>query len=305
MKNVVGKVAFITGGVSGIGLGIAKAFCAAGMRVVVTFRNHHHRNEAMNQLAAWQSQVHPLELDVTDRVAVAAAAAETERVFGRVHVLCNNAGVNVLGPMDQATYEDWDWMLGVNLGGVINTLVSFVPRIKAHGDGGHIVNVASMGSFITGPGAGIYATSKFAVRGLSESLRYSLAPYGIGVSLVCPGLTRSAIYKSSLTRPQSLKNTAFPLDESALRRLQEWQASGMDPDDVGRKTLAGILREDFYIFSHPEFKEELKELCEEILCAMPEVTERDPPRLQVEALRKSARQSALEAIQRLHDRAAD
>lgn len=301
MKSVVDKVAFITGGVSGIGLGIAKAFAAAGMKVIITYRNHRHLDEAMAQLEGHGGRVHPMRLDVTDRSAVAAAAAEAEQVFGRLHVVCNNAAVNVLGPMDRATYEDWDWMLGVNLNGVINVLVSFVPRLKAHGEGGHVVNVASMGSFITGPSAGIYATSKFAVRGLSESLRYNLAPYGIGVSLLCPGLTRSAIYQSPLTRSGAIANTAFPVDEAVLKRMAEVHALGMDPDEVGRKTLAGVLRDDFYIFPHPEFRDELKEVFEDALNSMPEMTEVDPPRLQVEAMRRKVKADAAEAIRLLRE----
>jgi NAD(P)-dependent dehydrogenase (short-subunit alcohol dehydrogenase family) len=305
MRDIVGKVAFITGGVSGIGLGIAKSLCSAGMKVVVTYRNPRHRDEALSQLQALRGQVHAMQLDVTDRAAMAAAAAEVERAFGKVHILCNNAGVNVLGPMDEATYEDWDWMLGVNLTGAINGIVTFVPRIKAHGEGGHVVNVASMGSFITGPSAGVYATSKFALRGLSESLRYSLAPHGIGVSVVCPGLTRSDIYASTLTRPARLANTAFPVDDARMEQMQAVHALGMEPEEVGRKVLEGILREDFYIFTHPEFKQELALLFQEILQAMPEMTEEHPPRLAIEALRRQSKAEATKAVERLKEHARD
>src|SRR5690606_13724953 len=111
-----------------------------------------------------------------------------------VHVLCNNAGVNLLRPTEHASREDWDWIVGVNLHGVINVLTEFLPPMKARGEGGHIVNIASMSAFIAGPLSGVYAASKFAVRGLSESLRYSLAPDGIGVTLVCPGLVKTDIF---------------------------------------------------------------------------------------------------------------
>ena len=300
MKNVCGKVAFITGGVTGIGLGIARAFVTAGMKVVITGRESRYIHAAVASLRSIEdTAVHAIELDVTDRAAVAEAAIEVERVFGKVHVVCNNAGVNVLGPMDEATYEDWDWMLEVNLMGVINVLVPFLPRIKAHGEGGHVVNVASMASFITGPLSGIYATSKFAVRGLTESLRYSLAPHRIGVSMVCPGLTRTNIYRSSLARPARLRNTAFPTDEGGLKRMEEAHALGMDPDEVGRRTLQGMVRGDFYVFTHPEFRDELEEAHDEIMLAVPEPSQADPPRLRVEAMRKARKAEARAAVEGL------
>jgi NAD(P)-dependent dehydrogenase (short-subunit alcohol dehydrogenase family) len=300
MRDVCGKVAFVTGGVSGIGLGIARAFVAAGMKVVITGRESRCIDAALASLRSGDNTgVHAMELDVTDRAAVAEAAAEVERVFGKIHVLCNNAGVNVLGPVDEATYDDWDWMLEVNLTGVINVLVPFLPRIKAHGEGGHVVNVASMASFVTGPSSGIYATSKFAVRGLTESLRYNLAPHRIGVSLVCPGLTRTNIYRSSLTRPARFRNTAFPIDEALLKRMEEAHALGMDPDEVGRRTLQGMLRGDFYVFSHPEFREELEEAHDEIMAAVPEPSEADPPRLRVEAGRRARKAEARAAVEAL------
>ena len=160
MKDVEGKVAFITGGASGIGLGMAKVFAGAGMKVVIADIRQDHLNEAMAHFSNTNLRVHPIKLDVTDRAAMAAAADEAERVYGNVHVVCNNAGINLFAPMDECTYEDWDWVIGVNLGGVINGVRTFVPRIKAHGEGGQIVNTASMASFITGPGAGIYTGAR-------------------------------------------------------------------------------------------------------------------------------------------------
>ncbi|MGH8259706.1 MAG: SDR family oxidoreductase, partial [Steroidobacteraceae bacterium] len=134
MRELSGKVAFITGGVTGIGFALAKAFASAGMAVIVTYRREDHRDEAMAHFARNpELTVHPLRLDVTDREAVRAAADQAERVFGKIHLLCNNAGVNQLGEMDKATFEDWDWIMGVNVNGVINTLMSFIPKIKAHG----------------------------------------------------------------------------------------------------------------------------------------------------------------------------
>jgi NAD(P)-dependent dehydrogenase (short-subunit alcohol dehydrogenase family) len=293
MKEVAGKVAFITGGVSGIGLGIAKAFALAGMKVVITYRRQDHLDQAMAWFKARpQLAVHAIKLDVTDREGMKRAAQETVRVFGKVHVLCNNAGISVFGPMDEATYEDWEWIMGVNFGGVVNGLVSFFPFIKAHGEGGHVVNVASMAAFLAGPQAGIYTTSKFAVRGLTECLRYNLAPYDIGVSLMCPGLTKSNIHQAALHRPDEFSHTAFPVDPGLVKQLEELHSSGMDPLEVGEKTLRGMQRNDPYIFSHPEFEEEFREIFDGIIAALPD-EEPDPRRLPIEAMRRRAKVEAL------------
>ncbi|MGZ6006415.1 MAG: SDR family NAD(P)-dependent oxidoreductase [Rhizomicrobium sp.] len=285
MKDVEGKVAFITGGASGIGLGMAKVFASAGMKVVIADIRQDHLNEAMAHFSNTNLRVHPIKLDVTDRAAMAAAADEAERVYGNVHVVCNNAGINLFAPMDECTYEDWDWVIGVNLGGVINGVRTFVPRIKAHGEGGQIVNTASMASFITGPGAGIYTASKFAVRGLSESLRWNLAPHNIGVSVLCPGLVNSAIYESDKVRPKNLSQNVGPVDQAFMGRLADIHKVGMDPVEVGEKVLAGIRRNDLHIFPHPEFKDELREIFNEILSALPEGPV-DPKRLAFEEFRR-------------------
>src|SRR5262245_41461944 len=163
MQQAEGKVAFITGGASGVGYGIAHAFLAAGMRVVIADIRQDHLDDAMQRLGGPGKALHPVRVDVADRAAMLADAAETERVLGKVHVVCNNAGINLFTDIGTATYSDWDWVMGVNFWGAVNGVQSFVPRIKAHGEGGHIVNTASMASFIAGPSAGIYTCSKFAV----------------------------------------------------------------------------------------------------------------------------------------------
>lgn len=286
MKDVEGKTAFITGGASGVGLGMAKVFARAGMNVVIADIREDHLDAAMAQFGETNFRVHPIRLDVTDRAAFASAADEAESRFGPVHLICNNAGINMFAPMDECTYDDWDWILGVNLGGVVNGVQTFVPRMKAHGEGGHIVNTASMASFITGPGAGIYTASKFAVRGLTESLRWSLAPYNIGVSVLCPGLVNSAIHESDKIRPAALSKSTGPVDPDFMKRLAEIHKVGMDPVEVGEKVLAGIRRNDLHIFPHPEFKDELREIFDEILAALPEGAI-DPGRLAFEEFRRA------------------
>src|SRR5580765_1372944 len=253
-----GKTALITGGVSGIGFGIARAFCGAGIELVLTYRNDDYRAQA----EAWFARNgHPMprfvELDVTDRARWAEIADEV----GDIQVLVNNAGVSVFGPTDEASYADYDWIMGVNFGGVVNGLVSFIPRMKAQRQGGHIVNVASMAAYLSGPQAGIYTASKFAVRGLTECLRYNLAPYRIGVSLMCPGLTRTNAWDSALKRPACFSESGFaPVDRSELAQFGTAFEAGMDPLEVGTKTLAGILENRAVIFTHPEFAEDFTEI---------------------------------------------
>jgi NAD(P)-dependent dehydrogenase (short-subunit alcohol dehydrogenase family) len=287
MLDVEGRVAFITGGGSGVGFGMAKAFVAAGMRVAIADVRTDHLEAAKAEL-----DVHAIQLDVTDREAFARAADETERVLGKVHVLCNNAGINLFNDIADATYQDWDWVLGVNLGGVVNGVVTFVPRIKAHGQGGHVVNTASMAAFIAGPGAGIYTTAKFAVHGLSDSLRWSLLPYGIGVSMVCPGLVKSKIYESDLIRPAELSTDVTPADEEFMRILPGLHEAGMPPEEIGNKVLSAIKRNDFYVFTHPEHREELQGIFDETIAAFP-----DEPvpadRLAVEEGRRAGKAAAL------------
>jgi len=289
MQDLDGRVAFITGGGSGVGLGMARAFAAAGMKVAIADIREDHLEAARSELGG---AVHAVQLDVTDRAAFARAADETERALGPVDVLCNNAGVNLFNDVAVATYQDWDWILGVNLGGVVNGVVTFVPRIKARGRGGHVVNTASMGAFVAGPGAGIYTTAKFAVHGLSEALRYSLRPHGIGVSMVCPGLVKSKIYESDLIRPPELSTDTTPADPEFMRILPGLHEAGMEPDEIGEKVVRAIRENRFYVFTHPDHREELREIFDEVLAAFP-----DEPvpadRLAIEEGRRAGRATAL------------
>lgn len=288
-----GKVGFVSAGVSGIGFGIAQALGLAGMRLALSYRNEAHRDRA----AAWfeeQALEMPLfvKLDVTDRQGWVDAADAAEARFGKVHVLVNNAGVSVFGPTDEASYADYDWIMGVNFGGNVNGLVTFLPRIKEHGEGGHIVNVASMAAFISGPQAGIYTASKFAVRGLTECLRFNLAPYGIGVSLMCPGLTRTNAWDSALKRPAEFGDSGFkPADRAELEQFGTGFDLGMDPFEVGKKTLAGMRANNGLILTHPEHGEDIQEIYETTMAALPR-EEAPEGRLHIERLRREAKRAA-------------
>ena len=293
MKNLEGKVAFITGGASGVGLGMTRAFAKAGMKVMMADVRQDHLDAALKEFDNTNLAVKAIRVDVSDRAAMAAAADETERQFGPVQLLCNNAGVNLFAPVDESTYDDWDWVLGVNLGGVVNGVQTFVPRMKALGKGGHVVNTASMAAFITGPSAGIYTAAKFAVRGMSETLRWSLAQHGIGVSCLCPGLVKSAIHESDRIRPAALSDTG-KVDQEFMARLPAIQKLGMEPDEVAATVMTGVLNNDLYIFPHPEFKEELREIFDSTLSYMPDGVA-DPARLAVEEGRRARLSAAKNA----------
>ncbi|WP_321396886.1 SDR family oxidoreductase [Emcibacter sp.] len=287
------KTAFITAGVSGIGFGLARALSNAGIRLALSYRNEEHK-EAASRWFADQGREQPLfvKLDVQDRARFGEVADEVADHFGKLHVLINNAGVSVFGPTDEASYADYDWIMGVNFGGVVNGLVSFIPKLKQHGEGGHIVNVASMAAFLAGPQAGIYTASKFAVRGLTDSLRYNLAPHKIGVSLMCPGLTRTNAWDSALKRPDDFKDSGFaPADKSELEQFGTAFDAGMDPLEVGEKTLKGMTENRGLILTHPEFAEDFKKIYEESVAALPneEVPE---GRLHIEKLRRDTMKAA-------------
>jgi NAD(P)-dependent dehydrogenase (short-subunit alcohol dehydrogenase family) len=267
MEELAGRTAFITGGASGIGLGMAKAFSAAGMNVVIADLRPDHIQTAMADLD--RENVHAIELDVTDREGFVRAADEAERVFGNVHVLCNNAGIGILGSATDARYDDWDWGLGVLLGGVVNGIQTFLPRMRAHGEGGHIVNTSSMAAVVPVPGAAIYTTAKAAVVGLSESLRSDLADEPIGVSAFCPGPAQTNIREGGRMRPEHYRDSGYLELE---RQLEERPNSPlwMDPLECGERVLAGIRRDDLYIFTHPEFREGAAERFRAMLASFPD-----------------------------------
>jgi NAD(P)-dependent dehydrogenase (short-subunit alcohol dehydrogenase family) len=287
--KLAGSTALITGGVSGIGFGIARAFCAAGIGLILTYRDEALRSDA----ARWfRDNGHPAprfaRLDVTDRRAWTQLADEA----GPVHILVNNAGVSVFGPTDEARYADYDWIMGVNFGGAVNGLVTFIPRMKAQGTAGHIVNVASMAAYLSGPQAGIYTASKFALRGLTESLRYNLAPYRIGVSLMCPGLTKTHAWNSALKRPADFAQSGFgPPDRAELEKFGTAFDAGMDPREVGEKTLAGMIENRGLIFTHPEFADDFAEIYQASIAALPQEPVPEG-RLQIERLRRAANRAA-------------
>lgn len=281
MRDVEGKVAFITGGDSGIGLGIAKAFSDAGMKIVITYRTRSHLDEAMKLLDGAADRVHAINLDVTDRAGMEKAAAETVQVFGKVHVLVNNAGVGVVGGLSRATYEDWDWAMSVNAGGVFNGIRCFLPRIQAQGEGGQVVSVSSLAGLLGHAPAGVYTASKFAVVGMMEALRAELADANIGVTVFCPGIVNTNIGSSARNRPGGEAaapprvDPGFKMDPALLAQMQKAMAQshgvppGMDPLDAGRRVLRAVRDNDLYVLTTPEFEPEFAARGEAIVASLP------------------------------------
>ncbi|MGZ8311470.1 MAG: SDR family NAD(P)-dependent oxidoreductase [Allosphingosinicella sp.] len=269
MQDFQGKTAFITGGASGAGLGQAKLFGNAGCRVVIADIRQDAIDAALDELRGRGITAHGIRLDITDRAAFAAAADETERVFGPLHLLFNTAGVSIFGPMEKATYDDYDWIFGVNLGGVVNGMQTFVPRMIAHGEGGHIVNTASLGAFVANSGAGIYSASKFAVHGLSMAMRDALGPHGIGVSVLCPANIRSNIAESVKTRPAHLANSGFEVDEREIAALHEIYSQGMDPEELAGHVRQAIIENRFYVIPYPEARPMLEAAFQQVIEALP------------------------------------
>ena len=290
MRDLAGKTAFITGGASGIGLALAKAFLDAGMKVVAADLSRDHLDAAATELAGAGDAARLVELDVTDRAGWMAAVEETESVSGPVHLLCNNAGVNIVRNVNDATFEDFDWLTSVNYGGTVNGILTVLPRMKAHGEGGHIVNISSIAGIAAGPATGVYAATKFAILGLSQALRYDLAPHGIAVSVVCPGTVATKLYESEHHRQSRFVGRVDP-DVSRVREtggalFREVLPRGMDPAILAERVLRGIRDDAFYIFPHVEVRQDVRDVFEEMLAAFTS----DLPDPALERLEESRRQ---------------
>ena len=273
MREVSDRTAFITGGASGMGLGMAKAFAEAGMKVAIADIRQAALDEAMAQFAETNFQVHPIRLDVTDRDGWAKAADEAEEVFGPVHLLCLNAGVGIAGPMAASTYKDWDFNIQVNLYGAVNGLVTFLPRMQAHGEACHIVATSSTGGFSAVGTAGLYCTAKFAIAGMMESLATELQDSNVGVSVFFPGPVQTNLAATTgEVRPEHLKNEPKPdlgPDGRPARDFTFDPSVFMSIEEAGKRVLRGIRRGDLFIMTHPEFAPAIKARSEALLRAQP------------------------------------
>ncbi|MDR1589683.1 MAG: SDR family NAD(P)-dependent oxidoreductase [Oscillospiraceae bacterium] len=251
MKDFKDKIVFITGGASGAGFGQAQIFSEAGARVVIADVRQDHLDEAVAYFKEKNAPVHAIRLDVTDRAGYAAAADEIERVCGGApDVLILTAGVNVFGPAEASTYDDYDWVVGVCFGGVVNGLVTFVPRMIKKGTGGYIAATVSWGAFGAGSMTAPYSAAKSAVLNIMESYYHALKPYGIAVSALCPANVRSRIYEAALNRPENLRDTGYNVSETTQSFLAGMHKNGMDPRVLAEWLKKGMADEIFLIIPY-------------------------------------------------------
>ncbi|MBC2651163.1 SDR family NAD(P)-dependent oxidoreductase [Novosphingobium flavum] len=268
MQNLPGKTAFVTGGASGVGLGIAKALLGAGMNVTIADIRQDHLDEGLAELGGGDN-VLALKLDVTDRAAYAAAADAVEARFGKIHLLVNNAGVAVVGPTELATFADWDWVMGVNLGGVINGIVTILPRILSHGEGGHIVNTSSMSGLVPVGGTAIYSSAKSAVMTMMECMRPELESRGVICSAFCPGAVQSNIAEAGKTRPDDLAETGYAEADKRRQNGGSFFHLYMTKEAVGQRVLEGILNDELFILTHSEFLPGVTDRARATIAAVP------------------------------------
>ena len=288
ITDVKGKVAYITGGASGIGLGIARVFHEAGMKVVLGYLDDLHIGDALKHFPDNDPRVHAIKHDVMDRDAWERTADEIDKKFGGLQVLVNNAGVGLQAPASTGTYKDWEWGLGVNLWGPIYGIHTYVPRMLASKQGAQIVTTTSTSGILPGSGAGIYTVAKIAAVGLMEELRHELRTTNIGTSAFIPGLTATNIGQSESYRPASLKNDGppavapgappRPFPGAGAPRPRPPAAAGtsggpaavrpMDPMVAARFVLNGILNNDLYIVAEPEYRVGVEARCNALLGSM-------------------------------------
>jgi NAD(P)-dependent dehydrogenase (short-subunit alcohol dehydrogenase family) len=261
--DIAGKVVVVTGGASGIGRGIGRAFAARGADVVVADVDAARATEVAAELVRAGVRSIGVACDVTERTSVEALAEQAWTAFGRVDVLCNNAGVGTLAPVTETPLRDAEWLFAVNVWGVIHGCQVFVPRFLAAGRPAHVLNTGSEHSVgIPFPGMGMYTATKHAVLALSDVLRRELESQGVGVSILCPGVVRTEIWNAGRSRPDR-----FGGRQESPPDFATFLESGMDPDEVGRIAVAGIEAGDFFIMSHPEVRAVAEARCRDVLAA--------------------------------------
>jgi len=249
MDDLSGKVAFVTGGASGIGLAMATCFAEEGMKVVLADVEMDALEKAERDLRDAGAEVLSVACDVADKPSFEAAAERAIETFGKVHVACNNAGVSPMSSLTESSDDDWKWTLGVNLMGVVHGIQILVPKIKQHGEGGHVVNTSSIAGLLALPSLGIYTATKYAVVGISETLRAELEPDGIGVSVICPSFVKTRLFESDRNRPDQFGGRG-----QGLEMMKGLLAGGSEPSAIGLAVVKGIKDNRAYILPHPEAK---------------------------------------------------
>ena len=268
MRDIQGKTAIVTGAASGIGLGIARALARAGANVVLADLRREPLEAARQQIETIGVRAVGVTVDVSDPDQVAAAGKAALDAFGALHIAVNNAGVAMHGtPVERVKPEEWEWVIGVNVKGVINGIRTFVPMIRAHGQGGHVVNTGSVSSLFVrdGRNQGAYAMTKYAVLALSEALEQELAGSGIGVSILCPGGVTTSIFDSAATRPDRFGGAYRRPEQEPLKSA--FAAEALAPDVVGRRVVQAIRDNEFYVLTHTGEREVISARLERIRAA--------------------------------------
>jgi NAD(P)-dependent dehydrogenase (short-subunit alcohol dehydrogenase family) len=271
MEDLAGKVAVVTGAASGIGLGLATRFAEEGMKVVLADIEEPPLDKAVRQLRQAEHDVIGVSADVSDFTSLEALAAKAVEAYGKVHVLCNNAGVGGGNLLWQATESDWRWVMGVNLWGVINGIRAFVPGMLAHGEQGHIVNTASLAGITTPTLDALYGASKHAVVAISEALYFQLHVVGskLSASVLCPGFVRTNIMDAARNRPPQLQN---PTESELPAGAAEMEAfmrglvqAGLPPADVAGMVVDAVREDRFWILTAPELDQAVRDRADRIL----------------------------------------
>jgi len=280
MKDFKGKTAFVTGAASGIGLGMARTFLDLGMNVMMADVEEAALAKAAHSLSNHGDRVAHITADVSLGEAVSEAAARAIERFGKVHVLCNNAGVSRAGRVEEIALADWEWVIGVNLYGMIHGVRAFVPHMRAHGEPSHIVSTSSMSGLTPKALAGPYGATKFAMVGLSHVLRDELAGSNIGVSVLCPGWTRTNMPDNGRNRPARFGGAYdFRRDPLLAARNKDYvdnSAKGLDPIDLAALVVRAIEENEFYIMTEPGRRASVAARYDEIMRAFDAVAERLP-----------------------------
>lgn len=276
MRDLKGKTAFITGGASGMGLAMAEAFGREGMNVMIADIEAEVARTQAEALRDKQIKAAWVEVDVTSRDSLRAGALATIAAFGKVHLVANNAGVGAGGPFGEVPEGDWDWVIDVNLKGVVYGMEVFAPLIQSHGEGGHFVNTASMAGHISPGGMEPYCATKFAVVAMSEGWRDQLAPQNIGVSVLCPGLVATNIYAGRRNRQNGVYGEAGrDFGQERLEEQRQWMAGGISPEVVGRRVVEAVQDDDLFVFTHVEYESVVRERFERVMAGF-EKSRRSP-----------------------------
>lgn len=271
-EDLAGRTAFITGGAQGIGLGIARSLARRGAKVALADIDGARLADARAELSE-HAEVATFVLDVRERDAFQRVADDAEAALGPVSLLFNNAGVIGSTSPTRMTYEAWDWVLGINLHGVVNGIQTFVPRMIDRGEGGYVVNTSSGAGLVESGSGFLYTTSKYAVVGLSESLHRELAHHSIGVSVLCPGAVATQIItNTATTRPRGHEPT--PRVAAILTAAQDSLAAGTPPDDVGEMVIDAIATGSLYVFTDGSVEGPIRERTERLLAALPAAARR-------------------------------